>query len=36
MSVKSASFSEMGSCWPWHNIQPTGAKVPANILISPM
>jgi hypothetical protein len=36
MSVKRASFSEMGSVWPWQSIQPLGAKLPANILISPI
>src|SRR4051794_3578146 len=35
MSWKSVSFSEMGSNWPSQNIQPAGAKLPANILISP-
>jgi hypothetical protein len=36
MSVNSASFSEMGRSWPSQNIQPAGAKLPPNILISPM
>src|ERR1044071_3926503 len=35
MSWKSTSFSEMGSGAPSQNIQPLGAKLPANILISP-
>jgi hypothetical protein len=34
--VKSASFSEIGINWPSHSAQPTGAKVPPNIRISPM
>src|SRR5215210_3511187 len=35
MSWNRVSFSEMGSNWPSQNIQPAGAKFPANILISP-
>src|ERR1044072_5118168 len=35
MSTKSVSFSEIGKSWPSQNIQPAGAKLPANILISP-
>src|ERR1051326_233444 len=35
MSWKSTSFSAMGSVCPSQNIQPAGAKLPANILISP-
>src|SRR5215211_7693424 len=36
MSVKSTSFSEMGSVCPAQIIHPAGAKLPAKILISPM
>jgi len=35
ISWKSVSFSEIDSSWPSQNIQPTGAKFPANIRISP-
>src|ERR1041384_5266898 len=35
MSTKSVSYSEIGSSCPSQNIQPAGAKLPANILISP-
>src|SRR3954467_151180 len=35
MSWKRVSFSEMGSSCPSQNIHPAGAKLPANILISP-
>jgi len=35
MSWKSVSFSEIASSWPSQNIHPAGAKLPANILISP-
>src|SRR5215203_3589291 len=35
MSWKSVSFSEIGRSWPSQNIQPAGAKVPANMRISP-
>jgi hypothetical protein len=35
MSWNKVSFSEMGNSWPSQNCQPTGGKLPANILISP-
>jgi hypothetical protein len=35
MSWNSVSFSEIGRSCPSQNIQPAGAKFPANIRISP-
>src|SRR4051812_17385833 len=35
ISVNSTSFSEIGMSCPWQSAQPAGAKLPANILISP-
>ena len=35
MRLNSVSFSEMGSVCPSQNIHPAGAKLPANIRISP-
>src|SRR5215213_5161596 len=35
MSWNRVSFSDIGSNWPSQNIHPAGAKLPANILISP-
>src|SRR6185503_1116416 len=35
MSWNSVSFSEIGSNCPSQNIQPAGAKLPANMRISP-
>src|SRR6185369_15215479 len=35
MRLKSVSFSEIGNNWPSQNIQPAGAKLPANMRISP-
>src|SRR5438552_227376 len=34
-SAKSASFWEIGSCWPSQNAHPRGANVKPNIRISP-
>src|SRR5438105_10022488 len=36
MRLKRASFCEIGVSWPWHIAQPTGAKLPPNIRISPI
>src|SRR5881409_3888989 len=33
--LNSVSYSEIGSSWPSQNIHPAGAKLPANIRISP-
>ncbi len=35
MRLNSVSYSEIGSSWPSQNIQPAGAKLPANMRISP-
>src|SRR5260370_40200335 len=35
MRLNNVSYSEMGSNCPSQNIHPAGAKLPANILISP-
>src|SRR4051812_10041782 len=35
ISVKSVSFSAIGTSWPSQNAQPAGAKLPPNIRISP-
>src|SRR5215472_13532137 len=35
IKVNKVSFSEIGSVCPWQSAHPAGAKLPANILISP-
>jgi hypothetical protein len=35
MRLKRVSYSLIGNSCPWQNIQPAGAKLPANMRISP-